>query len=102
MDLAKIISDLRMELNCLNAAIVAVEELARVQKQLEPAAARQASSAGEGPLQPDGPPVKRGRGRPRKRPAEPSSQPQAQAPEPVDTVEQNVATLAAGSAMSAA
>jgi len=65
MNLAKIIGELRAELQCLNTAITSMEELARVQK---------AADSGDRPADPlpsetpaDGaPPVKRGRGRPPK------------------------------------
>ena len=63
MDLAKIIGELRLELQCLEAAIASMEELARVQNLV--------NESGED-TQPDPPPpgeppvAKRRRGRPRK------------------------------------
>ena len=67
MDLAKIIGELRLELQCLDAAIASVEELARVQKLSGSAAGNETpvvdeSAVGDAPPQP----LKRPRGRPRK------------------------------------
>ena len=70
MDLAKIIAELRAELQCLDGAIASIEELARVQNMADGEIRTAASSEPEsGPPEPgpeNAPPVKRGRGRPRK------------------------------------
>ena len=73
MDLAKIIIELRAELQCLDTAIASIEELARVQNIAE-AHVRPPSESdpvGSDPVPPEPvpentPPVKRRRGRPRK------------------------------------
>jgi hypothetical protein len=68
MDLAKIIAELRVELQCLDTAIASIEELARAQNIAE-ADFRPAREGERGPTEPDPddiPPVKRRRGRPRK------------------------------------
>jgi len=65
MNLAKIIGELRAELQCLNTAITSMEELARVQN----AADLEERPVDSTPVEPstDGtPPVKRRRGRPPK------------------------------------
>ena len=77
MDLAKIISGLRLELQCLNTAIASIEELARVQNVVEAESFQSDLPAGGGPVtgQPaveGAVPVKRGRGRPRKHPVLPA------------------------------
>jgi hypothetical protein len=68
MDLAKIIAELKMELQCLETAIASVERLARVQNVADvsaltgiPAESKPPESGPGGPV-----PVKRRRGRPRK------------------------------------
>lgn len=68
MDLAKIVSDLRLELNCLNAAIAAMEQLSRVQKAANFTPEEGSSQSEQPQMQSDLPPAKRGRGRPRKNP----------------------------------
>lgn len=79
MDLAKIIAELRLELQCLDAAIASIEELARVQNvggaDLPPATASKPESAPPEP-EPEGvAPVKRRRGRPRKQDAPDTGEP---------------------------
>jgi len=68
MDLAKIIVELRAELQCLDIAIASIEELARVQNvadaQPQPPSETDPSPPEPGPE--NVPPVKRRRGRPRK------------------------------------
>jgi hypothetical protein len=80
MNLAKIIGELRLELQCLNTAIASMEELARVQSLSE--------STGREFAQPDAtpppsgdepPPAKRRRGRPPKN----VSQASEESPQPV-------------------
>lgn len=84
MDLAKIIGELRVELQCLDTAIASMEELARVQS-LSDFANRPAGSSGPDP-QPEPSvdealPVKRRRGRPRKDSGAASTEsPQPEAP----------------------
>ena len=93
MDLAKIIADLRVELQCLNTAIASMEELARVQSHLDSGNHPTTPNAGPSDVsEPPGdpsPPVKRGRGRPRKvRASDPAAQPMPPASEqapPTDT-----------------
>jgi hypothetical protein len=84
MDLAKIIIELRAELQCLDSAIASIEELARVQNIAE--AHIHPSSEETGPVPPDPgpenvPPAKRRRGRPRKNEARDSGD----APKPIGT-----------------
>ena len=73
MDLAKIIGELRLELECVVSAIASMEELARV-KSLSQPGARQAQPTDLAPstdipeLETGAEPVKRRRGRPRKNP----------------------------------
>ncbi len=70
MDLSKIIAELREELQCFDAAITSIEELARVQKMKDAAARMDSPREPERVLtEPevhDAPPAKRRRGRPRK------------------------------------
>jgi hypothetical protein len=61
MDLAKIIDELRLELQCVDSAIASMEELIRLQALHAPEAP--ATSLPEPAADPA---VKRGRGRPRK------------------------------------
>ena len=68
MDLAKIIGELKLELQCLDAAITSMEDLARFQNIKLPDALTHPSADPE-PAPLDPPPVKRPRGRPRKNPA---------------------------------
>ena len=76
MDLAKIIGELRLELECVVSAIASIEELARV-KNLSQQGARQVqptdpeTSPKTPELEAGAEPVKRGRGRPRKNPVVP-------------------------------
>jgi hypothetical protein len=72
MDLAKIIGDLKAELQCLVTAINSMEELARVQS-LSDSEVRQIVSSPPDPESQGQPQVKRRRGRPRKNPL-PSSE----------------------------
>jgi len=72
MDLAKIIGELRAELQCLDVAITSMEELARVQN-LPDSEVRQILASPPDPGNQEEAPVKRGRGRPRKNPL-PSSE----------------------------
>jgi hypothetical protein len=65
MDLSKIIGELRLELQALNAAIVSMEELARVQSLPEPVAG-EATQPDPNPPGPESPMAKRRRGRPPK------------------------------------
>ena len=65
MDLAKIIAELRVELQCLDTAIASMEELARVQNVLE-SSTRPELPSGMPPGEPESAPVKRRRGRPPK------------------------------------
>jgi hypothetical protein len=72
MDLAKMIIELRAELQCLNTAIASIEELARVQNVAD-SNIRPPSETEPVPPEPDpgnAPPVKRRRGRPRKNEAQ--------------------------------
>jgi hypothetical protein len=88
MDLAKIIAELKVELQCLDAVIVSIEELARVQN-LADEGVRPATSSDDEPVPPglvppktvpeDAARVKRRRGRPRKNAAPAVGEP----PEPV-------------------
>src|SRR5215469_15689623 len=98
MDLSKIITELRMELECLNTAIASMEELARVQNLVD---------AGDQPTPPSGPgriagepgqsetpqdaaPVKRPRGRPRKHPvASTEEAPKPMGMDSADTAEES-------------
>jgi hypothetical protein len=69
MDLAKIIVELRTELQCLDTAIASIEELARVQNIAEAHIRPVTEEAGPTPPKPgpdNSPPMKRRRGRPRK------------------------------------
>ena len=70
MDLAKILAELRLELQCLDTAIESVEKLARVQNIADvDAIPETAVEAQPGPPEPapeGAVPVKRRRGRPRK------------------------------------
>jgi hypothetical protein len=90
MDLAKIIAEMRVELQCLDTAIASIEELARVQNIPVPDAvhAEPSEEPGESPASPsesdDPPPVKRPRGRPRKdQPSDASQAPQPMGAESV-------------------
>ena len=76
MDLAKIIGELRLELECVVSAIASIEELARVKnlsqqgaRQVQPADPEASPKTAE--LEAGGEPVKRRRGRPRKNPVVP-------------------------------
>jgi hypothetical protein len=76
MDLAKIIVELRAELQCLDTAIASMEELARVQNIAEAHVHPTSGEAGSVPPEPgpeNSPPVKRRRGRPRKNEAQDSA-----------------------------
>jgi len=70
MDLAKIIAELRVELQCLNTAIASIEELARVQNiadgEAPPPSPRETERGPTEPGPENSPPEKRRRGRPRK------------------------------------
>jgi hypothetical protein len=76
MDLAKIIGELRLELECVVSAIASMEELARV-KSLSKPGARQAQLPDPSATlritdaEAGGEPLKRRRGRPRKNPVQP-------------------------------
>jgi hypothetical protein len=79
MDLAKIIGELKLELQCLDAAIAAMVDLVRVQGLHVPEAREKVVPLSSPPPLPS-PQVKRGRGRPRKYAApmvEPSPPPMA-------------------------
>jgi hypothetical protein len=86
MDLAKIIGELRSELQCFDAAIAAVEELARFQNVAVSAAAHPKIAANPEPPSAEAPPVKRGRGRPRKNIA-PAGEPSPALAPPATTLE---------------
>jgi len=66
MDLAKIIADLRFELQTMNTAIASLESLERIQEAAD-SAPRRGNSASK-PSSEEPAPVKRPRGRPRKYP----------------------------------
>jgi hypothetical protein len=79
MDLAKIIAELRMELQCLDTAITSMEELARAQNVAD-ADIRPVTPPDNEPDPNDAgpqnvPPMKRGRGRPRKNAAQSAGDP---------------------------
>ena len=67
MDLAKIIGNLRVELQYLDAAIASMEQLARAQGYPDSSSRSEAPSDPQPPGE-DAPPLKRRRGRPRKNP----------------------------------
>ncbi len=67
MDLTKIISQLRVELQSVKAAIVSMEELDRIQTVAIAAVRKPTHPAAEAAIEAR-PPVTRGRGRPRKHP----------------------------------
>jgi len=88
MDLANIIGELKLELQCIDAAIVSMEQLAHVQNIAIPDARKEAPTDPE-PAQSE-PPVKRGRGRPRKYPLPVVEQnPQPKAGETPESAEQS-------------
>jgi hypothetical protein len=68
MDLAKIIAEMKVELQCLDTAIASIEELARVQNVPLPGEIRgaPAETGAPVPASEETAPVKRSRGRPRK------------------------------------
>jgi hypothetical protein len=75
MDLAKIIDELRTELDCLNAAIASMEQLARVQNTPNDGAALPIPESGQPAEEAQvPPPAKRRRGRPRKQDSQQSEQ----------------------------
>jgi hypothetical protein len=94
MDLAKIISELKVQLQYLDVAIASMEELARVQNVLD-SGGRQVVVPDPDPTPETPPPVKRGRGRPRKNPA-PALQESAQTkPSDSEILADNFTALAA-------
>jgi hypothetical protein len=87
MDLAKIIGDLKLELKCLDVAIASMEELARIQNISVPSPVQTTPSTPLPAMQ-EPPPLKRGRGRPRKYAAPFAAvEPQTVAPESEPGVE---------------
>jgi hypothetical protein len=79
MDLAKIIGELRLQLQCLDAAIASMEELARVQNIPDSGAREEVPAATDASAE-EPPPAKRRRGRPRKNPV-----PDSESPQPTDS-----------------
>jgi hypothetical protein len=82
MNLAKIIADLRLELQCLSTAIASMEELARVQSLSESAVRELAQPNPEPTGDDEPPPVKRRRGRPPKNASQADSPEGHAAPQP--------------------
>ena len=73
MDLAKIIAEMKVELQCLDTAISSIEELARLQNALPPDGAPPTPPGGgpAGQATEAAAPARRPRGRPRKNPPTP-------------------------------
>lgn len=82
MDLAKIIADLRLELQTMNMAIASLEALARIQK-VPGSAPRHAVAASDRSAR-EPAPAKRPRGRPRKNPLPVNPAASHDAPSPSD------------------
>jgi hypothetical protein len=94
MDLAKIIGELKLELECLDTAIASMEELARVQS-IADTGVRPLAPAETLPESEDPPPAKRRRGRPSKN-AEPvpDETPNHMSPESTPSEEDSTASIA--------